>query len=344
MGRTILIIVSGLVLSGSIVQISLQTRQQDLYERTNDFARDVQTRNMANSGLKFALNTLNADSTWRDGMETIPFGEGTLSVAIADYNDDPSLKANQVELTATGILQHDTSQVIGLLEFQGGLPPAPSPVGIYSNNLAMNVSGNSVVIDGNDQAGGDPLPGLTVGGSDAYNNVMSSLTEDQLENIAGSGGGQSVHQKDLSGDELQEYIDKYTTNPDQIVESDLNSTVIGTSENPQITVVNGDINISSVSGAGILVVAAGNSISITGNFTFDGLVILQGNTNFEADIYGNTNITGGLMCASIDPTATFDLDLRGNVGINYNSQILAALEMDLAGQTNSQLAQVARYE
>jgi len=350
MGRALLIIVSGLMLSASIAQISLQDRQQTLFDRTNTFIRDAETRNMANSGLEIALKKLDTDNTWRDGISNLSLGGGLLNVLVEDATTNSSLEANQIKVTSTGTIQDTSSEVTGILAYQGGLPETPSPLGIYSNNLNLNMSGNSVLINGNDKNTNGTsgpkkaLPGLTVGGPDAYNNVHNNLTSDQLNNITGAGSTPSVEQADIEGADLQPFIDKYTADPDIVVSSDLNSAEIGTPDNPQITVINGDIHISGVTGAGILVVESGNSISITGNFDFKGLIILQGNTNFEADIYGNTHINGALLCSSSDPSANFDIDLRGNVTMNYGSQSLVALEKKLSDKVDSQLQQVTRYE
>ncbi|MCF7802908.1 MAG: hypothetical protein K9N46_07500 [Candidatus Marinimicrobia bacterium] len=350
MGRALLLIVLGLMVASAIAQMSFQDRQQMLLDRSATYARDAETRNLANSGLEIALKELADDNSWRTGISNLSIGNGTVNVTVDDESTNPQLLANQVQITSVADIDGESSQVRGTLEFDGGIPPIPAPMGIYSNNITFNMSGNSILIDGNDtNADGsagpeDGVPGLTVGGQAAEDSIYSTLTSSQLNNIRGPNGSPSIEQSPGDNSDLQGYIDTYTTYADTVISSDLNSTTIGTPGNPMISVVNGDVHISSVHGAGVLVVTEGNSIRITGDFNYKGLIILQGNTNFEADIYGNTNINGAILFSSTDPTANFDLDLRGNVNMIYGSQSLVKLEKELSDQIDSELRQVSRYE
>jgi hypothetical protein len=78
-----------------------------------------------------------------------------------------------------------------------------------------------------------------------------------------------------------------------------NSTPIGTSLNPKITVVNGDFDLST-SGGGVLLVT-GNFTVKKGNATWDGLILVIGTGNMTQD--GGSVINGSVLVANITTDA-----------------------------------------
>jgi hypothetical protein len=64
-------------------------------------------------------------------------------------------------------------------------------------------------------------------------------------------------------------------------------------------------------------------ITITGNFTFNGLVIARG--EMEVQLSGNAGVFGGLMIGGVGPgvDAEFELDVRGSAKVCYSTQGLA---------------------
>jgi len=353
MGRALLYIILGLISVFGLTEITLHNRESMMLDQVIDYFRDSQVRNYADSGIELSLVQLAGDALWDDGIDDETIGNGDVSVTVSNYQTNSTLAANVIQLMSVATYHGQTDTVYAKVTISGGIPPVPSPMGIYSNNLNFNVSGNSFVVDGNDtnpdgSAGtGDALPGISVGGSSAYSNVTGSLSSSQADNITGEGGTPSVAQDTgLTYSALDSYVQQYVDNYDQLITgtSTLNNQVLGTTDDPQITVIDGDISISSTTGAGILVVENGGSLRITGSFTFTGLIILLGDTTFEADIYGNTHIYGSILFGATDPAATFDLDLRGNVNINYSSQAIDGLNLSLLDQVGSTMSTVSYYE
>ena len=98
----------------------------------------------------------------------------------------------------------------------------------------------------------------------------------------------------------------------------------GTSSTPRITRVTGDAQIQgSIDGYGVLIVDG--ALDIAGNFTFHGLVIARGNV--QVQITGNAGIYGSLLIKeSTAQDAAYELDVRGNAHIQYDSCALTAAD------------------
>ncbi len=351
MGRMVLIIAVGLVSVYGIVAMTFHRSGEQAAESSRTYAATTQARNLANTGVEFAIHRLQEESGWRDGFTDKPLHAGTFSVTVHDNQTAPQLEANQLLLSSVGYLQEDTATVDVLVEFGEGLPPIPAAMAVYSDSLNFDVSGTSFTINGDDTnpdgspGTGNALPGLTVGGNNAYNNVLTNLNSNQEDRITGDGGTGSITQDNLDSEMLESYINDYVAAADTVIStSTLHSTTLGTETSPRITVLDGDIDISSVTGHGILVVQNGNSIRITGDFEYHGLIIMQGDNDFQADIYGNTHLYGAMLMGGSDDETAFDVDLRGNINVNYSKQVLTGLEMGLAPQLQSEFTVIRYYE
>jgi hypothetical protein len=107
------------------------------------------------------------------------------------------------------------------------------------------------------------------------------------------------------------------------------ATGLGTDASPMITYVNGDFNMGSNSGAGVLVVTG--TLTITGNASFDGLILVIGQGVIQENGGGNGQFNGSIFLAttnsSVSPyaqLATLGSPLiawngGGTNGIQYNS-------------------------
>lgn len=95
---------------------------------------------------------------------------------------------------------------------------------------------------------------------------------------------------------------------------------LGTRKSPEITVVQ-DLDLSSVNGAGILILKDG--ARITGNVHYEGLVISSiESQEFELFSGGTNTIFGGLVVLQTDPDLEFDqpVELAGTPSILYSQQ------------------------
>jgi hypothetical protein len=69
----------------------------------------------------------------------------------------------------------------------------------------------------------------------------------------------------------------------------------GTNAAPQVTYVNGDFNFGNASGAGVLVVTG--TLNITGNSSFNGLILVIGQGSLSESGGGNGQFNGSIFLA-----------------------------------------------
>jgi hypothetical protein len=105
--------------------------------------------------------------------------------------------------------------------------------------------------------------------------------------------------------------------------------IAGTNSAPQITFVNGDFNMGSGSGAGVLIVTG--TLSFTGNAGFNGLVLVIGQGNIQESGGGNGGFNGTVFVAkthsspfpgtelAVLGTPTYNWSGGGNSYLHYNS-------------------------
>src|SRR5260370_276054 len=71
---------------------------------------------------------------------------------------------------------------------------------------------------------------------------------------------------------------------------------IGTSSNPQLTFVNGDLTVpDGTTGAGLLIVTG--TLTFSGNVSFQGLIFVLGQGDFERNGAGSGNTMGAVVVA-----------------------------------------------
>jgi hypothetical protein len=106
---------------------------------------------------------------------------------------------------------------------------------------------------------------------------------------------------------------------------------LGTPENPQVIVVNGVLDVSNATGAGILIITESGLLDARGNLdNYQGLIIIQGSADLTR---GNINIYGSMLFGGNNPQLEIDIDFRGNVAIQYSSQVLTNLSDQLYSST-----------
>ena len=125
---------------------------------------------------------------------------------------------------------------------------------------------------------------------------------------------------------LQNLVNAVTSIADQVVPPPGGTpTSIGTSANPVVDVVQGDVSLAAVHGYGILLVE-GNA-TFTGNTSWDGIILVIGNGSLTVSGGGGGQINGGVLVANINsgvvgntpgpPTVSWSGG--GGNGIYYNS-------------------------
>jgi len=90
----------------------------------------------------------------------------------------------------------------------------------------------------------------------------------------------------------------------------------GTDAAPKITYVNGDFNFGSSSGAGVLIVTG--TLNITGNSSFNGLILVIGQGVLSESGGGNGQFNGSIFLAKTNNAAGVQLATLGNPQIQWN--------------------------
>ena len=210
---------------------------------------------------------------------------------------------------------------------------ATSLPGSTAPNTETNFSGTSFSINGNDNCHAAPaVPGIAVTDAALATEITNATTSDgglasdQMNLVTGAGGAPSVATIPPLSQTVSQIADGYLALP----HTDLDGGNYsgngnwGTSSTPRITRVTGDVQIQgTIEGYGVLIVDG--ALDISGNFTFHGLVIARGNV--QVQITGNAGIYGSLLIKeSTVQDAAYELDVRGNAHIQYDSCALGAAD------------------
>ena len=125
---------------------------------------------------------------------------------------------------------------------------------------------------------------------------------------------------------LQNLVNQVTGIADQTVPSNGAPPMgWGTSGQPLVTVAQGDISTGPIHGYGILLVEG--TLTLSGNFSWDGVILVIGAGNLVVNGGGNGQITGGVLVANINTgvvgntpgSPSVDWNGGGGNGIQYNS-------------------------
>jgi len=196
--------------------------------------------------------------------------------------DGPTSSANfgpgsSNSFTATGF---DTSSSTNTLRPQNGTacpPPGNEPaVGGYNGTSATAISQSFT-------GGGPDRSGNYLGSPSNVSNVSTAL---------GSGGMNTVQG-------LNELVSTITASaiPANTYTTATALTNPGTTLNPVINVVTGDLSISNLTGAGILLVEG--NVSFSGMPNYDGVILVIGKGNVSFSGGGNGTIDGAMLVANL---------------------------------------------
>lgn len=212
-----------------------------------------------------------------------------------------------------------------------------SPLTLLGPNVTAEFNGNAFRIEGDSET-----PGISVlnddpdggDGSAAAQEIYNSLDTNQRSNVTGASGDfgslpsirDDTEEMRESEDEellklmdpefLAELLERIPLIADEIypdgTELSGGDIELGTRDNPQITYVDGDFQLSgSGSGSGLLVVRG--TFDYQGAFNYNGLVLVLGQGELVMG-GANKSITGGLLLANLtdDGFGTASLNLSGN--------------------------------
>jgi hypothetical protein len=360
MGRGMLLIVTGLFVIFGVIQLSVNSRHIQINNINISHWNKAQARNIAHAGMESAFNRIASQVSWRTGTNTpftFAFGADTAFVHVLDNTMAGVTLANGiVEIRSTGRVNGVSHQARAQLFVTGGLPPVDAAMGIFTENLDFNVAGAAFLINGvdtNPDGTAGPvgaLPGISVNNEAAYHEVMNGLATTQQRNrVQGmetdpntlSIINETVEENQpslnynpaMDPSLLEEFVAKAKLNADATYTNFTASGTgsLGTPSNPKIIVVNGVLDVSNATGAGIIIITETGRLDARGNLdNYQGLIIVQGSADMTR---GNINIFGAMLFGGDSPHIEIDIDFRGNVAVQYSSQVINNLNSQLYSST-----------
>jgi hypothetical protein len=216
-------------------------------------------------------------------------------------------------------------------------PSYDPPSALYSGK-PVHIHGSATYINGNDVCGITNKPGITT--TTATN---PPITESGSPSIDGSPPkvtqGSSPPPASLPLKEMLGYLKgdanfKYVYNEDETLTGNFDSWGTPTSSDTTVPITyTGPMNIvyfnlretqtlklaGDSKGAGILLVEG--NLEINGGFTWYGVILATGTVKYTGA--AQKNVTGGIMAGE---NGTNEMDIEGNVGINYCSAVSSKLK------------------
>jgi hypothetical protein len=331
MGKGLVIIVLGMSVIVGFFILKLNANSKENLSTTVDMFEQTQARLIANSGVEIFLEKLKHDRT----MMNKSFSNNSLLGGSYDINISGPDSMVRVTSTATFSGVQHTSVVEAAAD---KVPLHPGPGAMYLSagvvaGLKKNAIGGSIEINGNDHdingnliAGGPSVPGIAVDGVTQKNDILDMINKNKVGNVLGQGGAPSVHNI-TNTINWADYAQLLADNPDILINTQdkiSKTNTWGTTADPKVTFVNGDIHInnsSAASGCGILVV--NGSLEINGNFDYVGMVIAFKNTTIDIKLNGNGSIIGSLVVAGNQ----INVDVAsGNFETLYSTEALSLVE------------------
>lgn len=268
-------------------------------------------------------------------LSSVPF-QGDHTYTVEAINDPASPGGDtRAILTATALGPNGAKKVVVAYVKRGnfGLGTTSLP-GSLAPNAETNFSGDTFTINGYDRCNmAPPVPAIMVTdpalATEITNETSSDggLTVGQFDNVIGPGANNSVRATAPLEKSVLQYAEDYLNrNPLET----LPGATYGGNEHwgtiglPRITHVTGDVRIAgTIDGHGVLVLDG--ALHVSGDFTFNGLIILRGAGEIRAT--GNAKIYGAVLIAeNTSQDSDYELDVRGTVNIQYDSCALKAAE------------------
>jgi len=328
----------------SLTVASLLATTSDL-KITSNYQTGMQALLTAQSGIEHAKEAVNElgvanncqseivsnwSSVFGTGSQTV-VGYPLLSYSVTAVADavDPT---NYMVLRSTGQAPNESQRFV---DARVKIDVVFSPGAIYlpGDTVQPNFNGNKFLVDGHDTDLNGTLhpatdvPGITTHSQAGADTVINALSGFQDDNVIGLGGMPSV--KMANGFTTPQLLNQITpailASPGVVTNPTLNGnntfgTCNSSTTTPQITHFTGDVNVTgTLDGCGILVVD--NSLTISGDTTFNGLIIVKGTTVIgknpsDTTVQGNTTIMGAIW------TTDLQLTVGGSASVTFSTQAL----------------------
>lgn len=350
MGRAMLIISAGAVITLGIIQVGIKGQRMGIMENNAISAYEVQVRNKAYTAAQITMERINeSGGTWKP-TKASPWVESIDGDSISLYYDLTKtsttgafamLEGDTVEIFARSWYRNPvndrlediniaTSYVKTAMHFVPEFQSAMS-FAVDEDDFTFSASGD-VMISGNDASGTCPSkPAISVRDEGSAQKITRA---DNLQEWF-TGGDNSQHfesdsaavsvDPSLSYEPVDELVARLAQMDEVVKVSGSYKGTMGTVDNPGVFFVEDYAKLTGgiSEGYGIMVVRTNGELeyegelSVAGNFTFNGLVIFE--NAYAMTGRGTPRINGSVLVGKTDDNYTdFDIDLSGTLDIQYD--------------------------
>ncbi len=349
MSKAFLIMITGIFVIIGGVQLALQNRLFSSDFGVSEKAWRTAAYTNASSAIEAVAQKIVLNPGWANTGETYVghFPEGLAEVSVTQ-------SGSFITLNAVSEVESKQVQIEAIYRWttDAFMPVAASSMGIYSNNLNFNISGSAFSISGYDyltdgtiNPDGTPVAGMSFNSQTSLDVVLAELNSNQQNNITGTGSSPSLELIDYNNSEFEQVVQLLVNQADYIYDFDFTAHgagSLGTPESPKIIVVDGTLEVSNATGAGVLIIRENGQLDVRGNLDhYEGLIIVQGIARL---VRGNIKVYGSMLFGGLDPELEIDIDLRGNVHIAYSSQALNNIEAKLSGRFDGHIMLLGIYQ
>lgn len=337
MGRAMLIICAGVLISMGFVAMSTSNTGMMLTQKNVDYAEFTMAKNAAHTAIQIAMQEINQDNDWPNTHDinnpwVTTIQDREVALYMEYYQDANYWDPDSLWIFSNATYMDDVVQVKSLYlkqpfsslvpDFEGALTvAADTDKFTFSMGGSSSMSGNSPL-----GAGCEDKPAITT--------IPGS--ESNFDSISGSAsveGDPKVNTNpDLSYQPTDEMIARLAaTDGVQFISGNYKGGM-GTKENPGVFFIEDNARLTGGidEGYGILVVRShgeleyegedGATLDVAGNFKFNGLVIFENAYNFTGR--GTPTINGSVLVGHTedfpDHFPPIDIDISGNLHLQYD--------------------------
>lgn len=340
MGRAMLIISAGAIITLGIIQVGIQGQRSGITENNAVSAYEVEIRNTAFTAAQITMERINeSGGSWKP-TETSPW--------IEDIDGDSiSLYYELISTTTSGsfsLLEGDTVQIFAKSWYRNPMSDQKEEIDIKTSYVktamhfvpefqsAMSfavgehdfdfAASGDVLLNGNDASGTCPSkPAVTVRDDGSATKITDGGNSEHLE----SDSGAVAVDPDISYEPVDQLVARLSQMDDVTKVSGNYKGDFGSAEDPGVFFVEDYAKLTGgiSEGYGIMVVRTNGELeyegelSVAGNFKFNGLVIFE--NAYAMTGRGTPKINGSVLVGKTDDNYTdFDIDLGGTLDIQYD--------------------------
>lgn len=329
MGRAMLFIVMGLMVAVGYTLNGINTQKQTMTTRTVSMYNKSAAQNLAHTGIQMAIQEYNSDNNWSG--DNFEHNNGTVDLTLTAFINAGTEYIRIKSNAAINGTEHRIIATYDVSQKEQLIPTFNTGLGIFTDDFTFSLGG-SANANGNDQTGQcADVPGVLVKSLIGQTKVgFNSRIDGNPDDVAGISTSTDY-------DAYANLVSRLATQPGVTHLSGNYKGNMGTETNPSIFFIDEYTKLSGgiSEGYGIMVVRQGGSLGlesgldISGNFTFNGLIIFE--NAYSMDAKDTPTINGSVIVGSTDNN-TIDIDISGNVVLQHDCT--AQQYADVAAENN----------